>query len=64
MSRGPFSIRLVETGAIPYRKVGKHSRIRMEDVIGYEQRIDAEREAVLDRLTAEAQELDMGYGLR
>ena len=60
----PFLIRLLETGAIPHRKVGKHRRIRMEDVIGYKQRIDAEREAVLDRLTAEAQELDMGYGSR
>ena len=58
----PFLIRLLETGAIPHRKVGKHRRISMEDVLGYKQRIDAEREAVLDRLTAEAQELDMGYG--
>ena len=60
----PFLIRLLETGAVPHRKVGRHRRIRMEDVIGYKQRIDAEREAALDRLTAEAQELDMGYGSR
>jgi excisionase family DNA binding protein len=60
----PFLIRLLETGAIPHRTVGKHRRIRMEDVIGYKQRVDAEREAVPDRLTAEAQELDMGYGSR
>lgn len=60
----PFLIGLLETGAMPHRKVGKHRRIRMEDVIGYKQRIDAEREAALDRLTAEAQELDMGYGSR
>ena len=57
----PFLIRLLETGAIPHRKVGKHRRLRMEDVIGYKQRIDAEREVVLDRLTANAQEFD---GLR
>ena len=60
----PFLIGLLETGAMPHRKVGKHRRIRMEDVIGYKQRIDAEREVALDRLTAEAQELDMSYGSR
>ena len=60
----PFLIGLLETGAMPHRKVGKHRRIRMEDVIGYKQRIDAERVVALDRLTAEAQELDMGYGSR
>lgn len=57
----PFLIKLLEEGNIPYRKVGKHRRIRMEDVIGYKQRIDREREAILDELVADAQENDMGY---
>jgi excisionase family DNA binding protein len=58
----PFLIRLLEADAIPHRKVGKHRRIRMEDVMAYKQRSDSEREAVLDRLVAEAQEHDLGYG--
>jgi excisionase family DNA binding protein len=58
----PFLIKLLEDGAIPYRKVGAHRRIRMEDVMSYKARIDAEREAILDQLAAEAQEGDMGYG--
>lgn len=58
----PFLIGLLDAKAIPYRKVGKHRRLRMEDVMAYKQRIDAEREAVLDELVAEAQELNMGYG--
>jgi excisionase family DNA binding protein len=57
----PFLIRLLGEGQIPHRKVGKHRRIRMEDVMAYKARIDSDREAVLDQLAAEAQELDMGY---
>lgn len=57
----PYLIRLLESNAIPHRKVGKHRRIRMEDVMTYKQRIDGEREAVLDRLVAEAQEHGLGY---
>ena len=58
----PFLIKLLEERALPCRKVGAHRRIRMEDVMAYKARIDAERETVLDQLVAEAQESDMGYG--
>ena len=51
----PFLIKLLEEKALPCRKVGAHRRIRMEDVIAYKARIDADREAVLDQLVAEAQ---------
>lgn len=57
----PFLIKLLEDNVLPHRKVGKHRRIRMEDVMGYKARIDREREAVLDQLAREAQELGMGY---
>jgi excisionase family DNA binding protein len=58
----PYLIKLLAEGAIPYRKVGKHRRILMEDVMTYKNRIDQEREAVLDQLAADAQQNDMGYG--
>lgn len=58
----PFLIKLLAEGALPHRKVGKHRRILIDDVMAYKERIDAEREAVLDQLTVEAQEHDMGYG--
>jgi excisionase family DNA binding protein len=58
----PFLIRLLDETVIPHRKVGKHRRIRMEDVMAYKARIDSDREAVLDQLAAEAQALDLGYG--
>ncbi|MBV9388751.1 MAG: helix-turn-helix domain-containing protein [Chroococcidiopsidaceae cyanobacterium CP_BM_ER_R8_30] len=57
----PFLIKLLEQGQIPCRKVGKHRRIRMEDVMTYKATIDTEREAILDQLVAEAQAEDMGY---
>jgi excisionase family DNA binding protein len=57
----PYLIKLLEKNAIPHRKVGKHRRIRMEDVMAYKAGIDREREAVLDQLTLEAQQNDMGY---
>lgn len=57
----PFLIKLLENGTIPYHKVGTHRRVRMEDVMNYKEAIDREREAVLDQLVEEAQNLDMGY---
>lgn len=57
----PYLIRLLEAGALPYRKVGAHRRVRFQDVRAYKERIDREREQVLDALAAEAQDLDMGY---
>jgi len=58
----PFLIKLLEDGSIPHRKVGKHRRVRMEDVMSYKAAIDKAREAVLDQLAADAQAQDMGYG--
>jgi excisionase family DNA binding protein len=58
----PYFIKLLADRAIPHRKVGKHRRILMEDVMNYKNRIDQDREAVLDQLAVEAQENDMGYG--
>jgi excisionase family DNA binding protein len=57
----PFLINLLEAGKIPYRKVGKHRRVRLEDVLNYKRAIDLEREAILDQLVADAQEQGMGY---
>ena len=59
----PFLIKLLEEGRIPFRKVGRHRRIRIDDVMAYKTAIDREREAILDELAAEAQELNMGYEL-
>lgn len=57
----PFLIKLLEDKTIPHRKVGRHRRVRMEDVMAYKTAIDQEREAVLAQLSREAQDQDMGY---
>lgn len=59
----PYLIKLLEEGAIPHHKVGRHRRILMEDVMAYKKSIDADRKKVLEQLTVEAQEEDMGYNL-
>ncbi|WP_247648160.1 helix-turn-helix domain-containing protein [Pannonibacter phragmitetus] len=60
----PFLIKLLEEGKIPHRKVGKHRRALMQDVIAYKRIMDRRREEILDQLVAEAQEQGMGYGAR
>ena len=57
----PFLIKLLDEGVIPHRLVGKHRRVRMDDVIAYKDRIDRDREAVLEKLVEEAQREGMGY---
>ena len=57
----PFLVKLLDEGALPYRRVGKHRRLRVEDVVAYKTAIDRDREEVLDKLAREAQEQDMGY---
>ncbi len=56
-------IELLESGElpIPFRKVGKHRRLRAEDVISFKQRIDQQRLEALSQLAEQAQELKLGY---
>src|SRR5215472_18938465 len=57
----PFVVQLLEQKKLPFRLVGTHRRVRFEDVLRYKEDIDSKRRKVLDELTAQAQELDMGY---
>lgn len=57
----PFLIKLIETGEIYCRKVGRHRRIRFEDLMNYKQKIDSDRTQALNELASQAQELNMGY---
>lgn len=57
----PFLVGLLEEGAVPFRKVGTHRRVRFEDVLRYKAATDTARRRALDELAADAQELDMGY---
>ena len=55
----PYVIKLLEAGEMAYRMVGSHRRIPLRDVFSYKNRIDQEREAILDQMVAEAEDLGL-----
>jgi excisionase family DNA binding protein len=57
----PYLVGVLESGEMPYRKVGTRRRVRYQDLIDYKNRIDALRMQTLEELAAQAQELNMGY---
>ena len=57
----PFLIGLLEDGKIPFRLVGQHRRVRLDDLMAYKRKDDDARRRIADQLTADAQELGMGY---
>ena len=57
----PHLIKLLESGKIPFKKVGSHRRILIEDLMNYLNVIKKVREDQLDFLAQQAQELNLGY---
>ena len=57
----PFLVKLLDSGKIPYRKVGTRRRVLYKDVLNYKRRIDEKRLQTLEELASQAQELGMGY---
>lgn len=57
----PHLIKLLDRGDLPFHRVGTHRRIRVDDVLAYRDRRDAERSAALDELTKLSEELPGGY---
>ena len=57
----PHLIKLLDRGDLPFHRVGTHRRIRIEDVLAYRDRRDAEREAALNDLARLSEELPGGY---
>ncbi len=57
----PHLVELLERRAIPYRKVGTHRRIFLQDVVSYRRRESEARAKVLDELAAEGQRLNLGH---
>lgn len=55
----PFLIKQLEAGALPFHMVGTHRRLRLADVLSYRDRMDAEAEAALAAMSAEAEALEL-----
>jgi len=57
----PHLVKMLEEGAIPFTKTGRHRRIRFSDLMAVKQRRDEESQAAMEALANQAQELGMGY---
>jgi excisionase family DNA binding protein len=57
----PYLVKLLDERRIPCRTVGKYRRVRFDDLMAHKQKDDEARAKILDELTAEAQELGIGY---
>ena len=57
----PTLIGLLEEGQIPFHKVGTHRRVRLEDVLFFRAENNRRRLEIPAELSAQAQELKMGY---
>jgi len=52
-------LRLIEDGRLPVRMVGSHRRIRLEDLLAYKAKADAEHERNMQELVNLGQELEL-----
>jgi excisionase family DNA binding protein len=57
----PHLVKLLESGEIPFKKVGTHRRIDLKDLIAFEKKIKENRNEKLDFLSKQAQDLNLGY---
>jgi excisionase family DNA binding protein len=52
----PHLVSLLEQGAIPFHKVGRHRRVRLADLLAYRDLRDSNRRRLLKKMTKDAQE--------
>ena len=57
----PYLVKLLDEGVIPFRKVGTKRRVLARDILNYKDDIDKNRLETLEKLSAQAQQLKMGY---
>ncbi len=55
----PYLVKLVEQGTLPHRKVGPRRRLYLEDVLAYRARLIAQRQAALQALADDLQEMGL-----
>jgi excisionase family DNA binding protein len=57
----PYLVSLLESGVIPYRKIGTRRRVLFEHLMAYKKAEDVKRMEALNELTRQAQEVGLGY---
>jgi len=57
----PHLVKLLEEGALPFHRAGKHRRVRFADLMQFKAQRDQASEEAMAALAKQAQELGMGY---
>ncbi|HMO49036.1 MAG TPA: helix-turn-helix domain-containing protein [Rubrivivax sp.] len=57
----PHLVKLLETGALPFHKTGKHRRVRLADLTSFKAEQDRASTRAMAELAQQAQELRLGY---
>lgn len=57
----PYLCKLLDSGEIPHHTVGRFRRVKYEDLLLYKSRRITKQNQAMDALTAQAQELNLGY---
>lgn len=55
----PTLVKVLDDGAIPFERPNRHRRIRLADLLAYQERRRTERRVALNALTDEAQQADL-----
>ena len=53
----PHLVKMLEEGAIPFTKTGRHRRVRFSDLMAFKQRRDEQSQEAMEALVQQAQEL-------
>lgn len=57
----PTLVKLLDEGVMPHTKAGSHRRVKLTDLLAYQEQRDAASRAAMDEIAAQAQKLRMGY---
>lgn len=57
----PHLVKMLESGLLPFKKVGTHRRIQLGDLLHFEKEQSQQREKQLSFLAEQAQSLNLGY---
>ncbi|MCF8237360.1 MAG: helix-turn-helix domain-containing protein [Saprospiraceae bacterium] len=57
----PHIVKLLESGEIPFIKVGSHRRIRLQDLQSYRQKLQKKQQFAMEKLAKQGQDLSLGY---